>query len=107
MDAALIVGYAASLCSTTSFLPQAWKIIRTGDTGAISKRMYAVTVTGFALWSVFGVMRMEMAYHPYQHCVLLPFGLHPCHDGPAATNAREGCRQAGSRAVVRHRSIAT
>ena len=59
MDAALIVGYAASLCSTTSFLPQAWKIIRTGDTGAISKRMYAVTVTGFALWSVFGVMRME------------------------------------------------
>lgn len=59
MDTALIVGYAASLCSITSFLPQAWKIIRTGDTGAISKRMYAVTVTGFALWSVFGVMRME------------------------------------------------
>lgn len=59
MDTALIVGYAASLCSMTSFLPQAWKIIRTGDTGAISKRMYAVTVTGFALWSVFGVMRME------------------------------------------------
>lgn len=59
MDGALIVGYAASLCSMTSFLPQAWKIIRTGDTGAISKRMYAVTVTGFALWSAFGVMRME------------------------------------------------
>ena len=58
MDAALIVGYAASHCSMTSFLPQAWKI-RTGDTGAISKRMYAVTGTGFALWSVFGVMRME------------------------------------------------
>jgi MtN3 and saliva related transmembrane protein len=59
MDTALILGYAASLCSMTSFLPQAWKIIRTGDTGAISKRMYAVTVTGFALWSIFGVMRME------------------------------------------------
>ena len=59
MDTALIVGYAASLCSMTSFLPQAWKIIRTADTDAISKRMYAVTVTGFALWSIFGVMRME------------------------------------------------
>jgi MtN3 and saliva related transmembrane protein len=59
MDAALIVGYLASICSTTSFLPQAWKIIKTGDTAAISMRMYAVTVTGFALWSVFGVMRME------------------------------------------------
>lgn len=59
MDAALIVGYLASICSTTSFLPQAWKIIKTGDTAAISMRMYAVTVTGFALWFVFGMMRME------------------------------------------------
>ena len=59
MDTALVVGYLASICSMTSFVPQAWKIVRTGDTAAISKRMYAVTVTGFALWSVFGVMRME------------------------------------------------
>ena len=59
MDLALIVGYLASVCSMTSFVPQALKIVRTGDTAAISKRMYAVTVIGFALWSVFGVMRME------------------------------------------------
>lgn len=49
MDIALIVGYLASVCSMTSFVPQAWKIIRMGDTAAISMRMYAVTVTGFAL----------------------------------------------------------
>ena len=59
MDPALIVGYLASICSMTSFVPQAWKIIKTGDTAAISTRMYAVTVIGFALWSVFGVMRLE------------------------------------------------
>ncbi|TDR30646.1 SemiSWEET family sugar transporter [Aquamicrobium defluvii] len=59
MDIALIVGYLASICSMTSFVPQVWKIIKTADTAAISKRMYAVTVIGFALWSVFGVMRME------------------------------------------------
>lgn len=59
MDYALVVGYLASICSMTSFVPQAWKIVRTGDTAAISRRMYTVTVTGFALWSVFGVMRME------------------------------------------------
>lgn len=59
MDIALIVGYVASACSMTSFVPQAWKIIKTADTAAISTRMYAVTVVGFALWSVFGVMRME------------------------------------------------
>ena len=59
MDPALVVGYLASICSMTSFVPQAWKIIKTGDTAAISMRMYAVTVTGFALWAVFGVMRTE------------------------------------------------
>lgn len=59
MDIALTVGYLASVCSMTSFVPQAWKIIKTADTAAISKRMYAVTVVGFALWSAFGVLRME------------------------------------------------
>jgi MtN3 and saliva related transmembrane protein len=59
MDSALIVGYLASICSMTSFVPQAWKIIKTGDAAAISMRMYAVTVAGFVLWSAFGIMRME------------------------------------------------
>lgn len=59
MDTALIVGYLASACSMVSFLPQAWKIIRTADTEAISKGMYAVTVVGFALWTAFGIFRME------------------------------------------------
>ena len=47
MDAALMVGSLAILASTTSFAPQAWKIIKTRDTGAISSGMYAVTVVGF------------------------------------------------------------
>jgi MtN3 and saliva related transmembrane protein len=55
-----LIGYAATLCSTTSFAPQAWKIIKSRDTSAISTRMYAVTVTGFALWLAYGVMRSEL-----------------------------------------------
>ena len=54
MDAATLVGGLATLASTTSFVPQAWKVIRTRDTAAISKRMYAVTVVGFALWLSYG-----------------------------------------------------
>ncbi|WP_457584653.1 SemiSWEET family sugar transporter [Ensifer canadensis] len=56
---ALVVGYLASVCSVTSFIPQVWKIFKTGDTAAISARMYTLTVTGFALWTVFGVLRVE------------------------------------------------
>jgi MtN3 and saliva related transmembrane protein len=59
VDTALIVGYLASFCSVSSFVPQAWKVVKTGDTAAISARMYTLTVTGFALWTAFGVMRDE------------------------------------------------
>ena len=51
-----VLGSAAGLLSTTSFVPQVWKAIREGDTGAISKRMYVVTVTAFVLWITYGVV---------------------------------------------------
>lgn len=56
MDTATLVGACAAVCSTTSFVPQAWKVIRTRDTAAISKRMYFVTVLGFSLWLAYGLL---------------------------------------------------
>jgi MtN3 and saliva related transmembrane protein len=56
MDAATIVGGLATLCSATSFVPQAWKVIRTRDVAAISTGMYAVTVVGFSLWFAYGLL---------------------------------------------------
>ena len=50
-----ILGALAAICSTVSFAPQAWKIIRTRKTKDISIGMYAVTVIGFALWTAYGV----------------------------------------------------
>ena len=45
-----VLGSIAGLLSTSSFVPQVMKAIREGDTAAISKRMYMVTVTAFVLW---------------------------------------------------------
>lgn len=59
LDTVTLVGSLAALCSTTSFAPQAWKVIRTRDTSAISKRMYALTVVGFALWLAYGAWKGE------------------------------------------------
>ncbi|HEX6103016.1 MAG TPA: SemiSWEET transporter [Alphaproteobacteria bacterium] len=59
MNAITLIGSAAAICSTTSFVPQAWKIIRTRDTSGLSARMYAVTVTGFSLWLAYGIMLGE------------------------------------------------
>jgi len=49
------IGVGAALCSMASFLPQVVKIIRERDASAVSLRMYIVTVTGFALWTAYGV----------------------------------------------------
>jgi MtN3 and saliva related transmembrane protein len=56
MDPTSLVGYAATLCSISSFVPQAWKVIRTRETAAISTGMYVITVLGFALWFAYGIL---------------------------------------------------
>ncbi|KAA2233153.1 SemiSWEET family sugar transporter [Salinarimonas soli] len=59
MDIVTVVGYLAALCSTTSFAPQAWRIVKTRDTSAISSKMYIITVVGFALWLAYGIIKGE------------------------------------------------
>ncbi len=48
------LGIVAGVLSTSSFVPQVLKAWREGDTDAISKRMYLVTVTAFILWTAYG-----------------------------------------------------
>lgn len=55
MDFTTLIGAAATIASTASFAPQAWKIIRSRDTHSISTGMYAVTVAAFALWVIYGL----------------------------------------------------
>lgn len=54
--AANVVGTAAALCSITSFAPQLIKIWKDRDASSVSLRTYALTVTCFVLWTVYGVM---------------------------------------------------
>lgn len=50
------VGTIAALCSMSSFAPQIAKIWRDRDAAEVSLNMYLVTVTGFGLWSAYGVI---------------------------------------------------
>ena len=56
MILANVVGTVAALCSMTSFAPQIAKIWRDRDASEISFAMYLVTVTGFCLWTGYGVL---------------------------------------------------
>ena len=50
------IGTAAGLCSMASFTPQLIKIAREKRAEGVSLRTYVVTVIGFGLWVVYGVL---------------------------------------------------
>ena len=50
------IGTAAGLCSMASFTPQLIKIAREKQAEGVSLRTYVVTVIGFMLWIVYGVL---------------------------------------------------
>ena len=53
------LGYVAACFTTLSFIPQAVKTLRTGDTRGISLRMYLLFTTGIALWGVYGLLTAD------------------------------------------------
>ena len=59
MSFVTLIGVFAAICSTVSFAPQAWKIIRTRETKDISTGMYLFTVTGFAAWTAYGALQSQ------------------------------------------------
>jgi MtN3 and saliva related transmembrane protein len=52
--AVTLLGYLAATLTTLSFFPQAIKTLRTGDTTAISLRMYLLLSIGIACWGLYG-----------------------------------------------------
>ena len=51
-----IIGLMAAFLTTSSFLPQAIKTIKTKDTSGISFFMYLLFTTGVLLWLIYGAV---------------------------------------------------
>jgi MtN3 and saliva related transmembrane protein len=56
MSIVSVIGIAAAICTTVSFIPQVLKTIKTGQTKDISLSMYLIFTTGIALWLIYGIM---------------------------------------------------
>lgn len=56
-----VIGALGAIASVASFAPQAWKIIRERRTQGLSAGMFALTVTAFACWTTFGLLKREPA----------------------------------------------
>ncbi len=53
------IGYTAATLTTVSFVPQALKTLRSGDTRGISLRMYLLFCSGIVLWGVYGLLSAD------------------------------------------------
>ena len=59
MDFITIMGYVAGVCTTSAFLPQAIKIVKTKHTKDISFMMYSVLTTGVVLWCSYALLNRD------------------------------------------------
>ena len=59
MNLAEVVGAVAALLTTAAFVPQAFKVLRTRETAAISLTMYALFTAGVALWLAYGIITVQ------------------------------------------------
>lgn len=52
-----LIGYVAAVCTTGAYLPQAIKVVKTGDTRSLSLSMYVILTFGVLLWFGYGLSR--------------------------------------------------
>lgn len=50
------VGYVAGFCTAVAQFPQAYKVIKTGETHSISIGMYLIMTLGIFFWFLYGVL---------------------------------------------------
>jgi MtN3 and saliva related transmembrane protein len=55
-----IIGAAAALCTTASYIPQLHKAWKTGETGDLSLKMLILLATGLGLWLTYGLIRSDL-----------------------------------------------
>ncbi len=60
MELITVIGLAAAICTTVSFLPQAIRIIRSKETRDISLLTYILLDVGVLMWLVYGIMLGKM-----------------------------------------------
>ena len=60
MSIVTLIGVAAAICTTVSFLPQAIKVIKTKRTKDLSLAMYLIFTIGVLLWLVYGIVLSDI-----------------------------------------------
>ena len=60
VDWTTLIGLVAAICTTSSFLPQVIKTLKSKKTEDISLLMYAILTMGLFLWLVYGFILSDV-----------------------------------------------
>ncbi|MDD3321139.1 MAG: SemiSWEET transporter [Paludibacter sp.] len=52
----VLVGYFAGFCTAVAQFPQAYKVVKTGNTESISPIMYFIMTIGIFFWFIYGLL---------------------------------------------------
>jgi MtN3 and saliva related transmembrane protein len=55
----LWIGYAGAFCTTISFLPQVYKVLKEKDASSLSLSMYLIFTFGVCLWLIYGLLKND------------------------------------------------
>lgn len=61
MDLTVALGLLAGALTTTSFVPQVWKIWKTKSAEDVSLKMFVALCLGVGLWLVYGFIKKDTA----------------------------------------------
>jgi MtN3 and saliva related transmembrane protein len=60
MNSLDFLGLLATCFTTSSFVPQVWRIWKTRDVASISLPTYIIITIGLVLWLAYGVLKADM-----------------------------------------------
>lgn len=60
MNSLDLLGLIATCFTTSSFVPQVWRIWKTRDVASISLPTYIIITIGLVLWLIYGVLKADM-----------------------------------------------
>jgi MtN3 and saliva related transmembrane protein len=55
-----LLGLVATCFTTSSFVPQVWRIWKTRDVASISLPTYIIITFGLVLWLIYGVLKADL-----------------------------------------------
>jgi MtN3 and saliva related transmembrane protein len=61
MELMTVLGLTAACCTTASFVPQVWHILKTKNVSGISLPMYSIFTFGVALWMIYGFLIKDIS----------------------------------------------